>query len=208
MHVRDVLIRDSLSRMADLRDSARARENCDECGFDAAAWDRARAVAELEELGATWRDGFGAYGRTHLTRRPSPAVWSAVEYTVHTTKILDWWHAACTTLAEGGVVVLDPDGYPDADVHPYNEVPVDDALAQLGDSARSLATFAAGASEAALATPIRFDMPGVAEHYAASGIANVEDGVIHAAHDALHHLDDIARGLADVPYLISDVATS
>lgn len=196
MRVQGAVVCDSLSNMADRGDGARARENCDECGFDAAAWDRTRAVAELEELGATWRDGFGAHDRTGLTSRPSPAVWSAVEYTVHTAKILEWWHGACTTLAEGGVVVLDPDGYPDADIHPYNEVPVDDALAHLGDSARSLATFAAGAPDAVLATPIRFDIPGLAEQYAATGIADVEDGIIHAVHDALHHLDDIARGLS------------
>ena len=196
MRVRDVRLCDSLSRMADPGDSARTRESCDECGFDATAWDRARAAAELQKLGDTWRDGFGAHDTARLTRRPSPEVWSAVEYTVHTAKTIDWWHMACRTLVEGGVVVFDPDGYPDADIHPYNDVPVNDALGQLADSARSIATFAAGASEAALAMPIQFDLPGLAEQYAAAGIADVADGITHAVHDALHHLDDIARGLS------------
>ena len=53
---------------------------CPQCGFDAAQHDRARLGAELRSNAARWRN---LLGDERVAMRPSPLVWSALEYGCH-----------------------------------------------------------------------------------------------------------------------------
>jgi hypothetical protein len=59
---------------------------CPECGFDASQHRRERFGAEVRSLAGTYRRLLGS---ANATRRPSPEVWSALEYACHVRDVFD-----------------------------------------------------------------------------------------------------------------------
>ena len=67
------------------------RELCAECGFDSERWRVRDAVTYFEALGWWWRHALAGLDQADAGRRPASAVWSALEYGVHsafTTAVL------------------------------------------------------------------------------------------------------------------------
>jgi len=177
-------------------DEEYSKETCDECGFDGCGWSPERAVTEPAALAADWRSAFAGRSESDLHARPRPEVWSAVEYTVHTTEILRFWHDGVGTVVAGGVVSMPFEGYPDADRFPYNDTPAPAALASLEAELVRLADLARSLSEDDRRAPLRIDDPGMQQGWAEAGISNAFACLLHAIHDTAHHLDDVKRGLA------------
>ena len=53
---------------------------CPDCGFDAPAFDRARAGDTVRWMGERW---IGVLARPDVAMRPGPATWSPLEYACH-----------------------------------------------------------------------------------------------------------------------------
>ena len=173
--------------------SEAVREMCEECGFDAADWSDSTAAAAFADLAGEWRTVLAGLGDETCHRRPAPAVWSPIEYTVHTARVVSWWYDAVQTTVAGGTLTIIEADYPDADRHPYNDVPVEEALAELDAAARRLASWFAGLAPEQAQAPLRLHNPGLEALYHRSGIGDARAGGIHALNDALHHLADIQR---------------
>lgn len=187
---------DHAGHMTDATASTKTRETCDECGFDADEWPRPRAIEELKRHADAWAAVFTSHDVEALRRRPEPSVWSAVEYAVHTARVVAWWNAAIATNVAGEAVTVDMDGYPDADVHPYNDVPPADAVEELRTSLSALASFGGGASDDEWAAPFLAHPKELESAYHRFGLRDAGTALLHALHDCLHHLDDVERGLA------------
>jgi len=185
----------TLGHAAVMDNAAEVQETCDECGFDANDWTRDRITKELGTAADAWREVFGRHEADTLHARPRPEVWSAVEYAVHTARVVEFWGDACRTVTSGGVVDIDMASYPDADVFPYNEVAPDEALADLATHFASLHGLTETASTEEWAAPLRISHPEIEQAFHAMGIADAGTGALHAVHDALHHLGDVERGL-------------
>lgn len=184
--------------MTTLDRPAPTRERCDECGFDAGVWSRAGAIEELRALPDEWRATFAAHDPAILRARPAPETWSALEYAVHTGHIVRLWHEAVLTFVAGGAAVFDAARYPDADRDPYNDTPVDVALADVTAQLHGMALLATSLTEDGWTAPVRLSDPDMEEGYRRYGLGDVQAGILHALHDALHHYDDIRRGLGQL----------
>lgn len=199
----DLIDRNPVRQPAQARDAdgmtatdAPRREICDECGFDALEWPRARATKELAGHGEAWASTFDGRGADALRRRPDASVWSAVEYAVHTARVLEFWSDAIADMVDGKVVTIDMEGYPDADAHPYNDVAPPDAIDDLRRQLSRLAAFGGSASETAWAAPLHVEPAQLEAMFHAEGISDAGSSLLHALHDAMHHLSDVERGLA------------
>jgi hypothetical protein len=164
-------------------------ERCDDCGFDGSTYDDRALLDALRALGDRWRALLAEAG-PELRRRPSPQVWSAIEYAAHSRDITAL-HGFGVEQALSGDEPVFPEiagdlvesaaaGYAAADPGAV----VDDLSAQ----AARLAQLAADAGIDAWARgltvgPSRMDVRRLLEH---------------ALHDSLHHLDDVERGLAQL----------
>ena len=163
-------------------------ETCDECGFDAGAWEVADASTLLGGLGLWWRLATAGVDAGALNARPAPGVWSVLEYGMHTAFVT-------AVLREGLAMILEADGLalpdpPSADgARADDTAPVLDAAAIVGDvdrEGRALAALARGAPADGWAHTGR--LRGETLHATAV--------LRHAAHDASHHMMDAGRGLA------------
>ena len=171
-------------------------ETCDECGFVGRDWSPERAVTEPGLLAAGWRGAFEDRSDDDLRQRPKPEVWSAVEYTVHTSEVLRFWHNGVVTVVAGGVVSMPFENYPDADRFPYNDTQPQAALASLEAELVRLGDLATSLSEDDRRATLRLDDPGMQQGWADAGVDNAFACLLHAIHDTAHHLDDVKRGLA------------
>ena len=61
-------------------------ERCEECDFDGSRFDNRALTSELRALGPRWRVLIESAG-PDLRVRPSPEVWSAIEYAAHSRDI-------------------------------------------------------------------------------------------------------------------------
>jgi len=177
-------------------DEGYSAETCDECGFDGRDWSPERAGTEPGLLAAGWRSAFAGRSDNDLHARPRPEVWSAVEYTVHTTEVLRFWHDGVSTVVAGGVVSMPFENYPDADRFPYNDAQPQAALASLEAELVRLGDLATSLSEDDRRAPLRIDDPGMQQGWAEAGISNAFACLLHAIHDTAHHLGDVKRGSA------------
>lgn len=119
-----------------------------------------------------------------------------MEYAVHTTEVLRFWHDAVITVVAAGVVSIPFDKYPDADRFPFNETEPPAALASLEAELVRLGDYVKSLSEVHRRAELRIDDPGMQQGFANEGINNAFACLLHAIHDAAHHLDDVERGLA------------
>jgi MOSC domain-containing protein YiiM len=58
-------------------------ETCGQCGFDSRRWRLRDAATLFEELGWWWENATAGFGPDALNHRPGPAVWSVLEYGLH-----------------------------------------------------------------------------------------------------------------------------
>ena len=164
-------------------------ELCAECGFDSRRWRVRDARDHLAALGWWWREALAGIDQAELVRRPEPAVWSAVEYGIHSSLVT----AVLRTSIEQ---VLETDGWevpsmgsvPDASAgDPAVDIAAASVIADLEREGQALATVAAHAPTDRWGHRVR----------APSGLNWRADGILfHAAHDASHHQLDVGRGLA------------
>src|SRR6187551_1824848 len=81
-----------------------AVERCDECRFDGGAYTRDDARGTLRATGVRWRWTIADVDPALLSRRPTPDVWSNVEYIDHSATIIEVMgrllHAMTTTGVE------------------------------------------------------------------------------------------------------------
>src|ERR1700736_5774320 len=59
-------------------------EMCSKCGFDSTRWRLRDAATLFEGLGWWWERATNGFSASDLNRRPAPAVWSVLEYGLHT----------------------------------------------------------------------------------------------------------------------------
>lgn len=163
-------------------------ETCEECGFDSRDWRVRDAVALLRALGAWWRLATDGYGPEALNRRPAPAVWSPLEYGVHSALVVGAVREGIERiLAEDGVELVPPPPAPGASA--------DDAPASLELSA----VVADVEREAGRLVAVAEDAPeGAWDHsgHVSGETLTAAAALFHASHDASHHLMDVGRGLA------------
>jgi hypothetical protein len=164
-------------------------EVCDACGFNGARYDDAALLVSLRSLGPSWRALLAASGE-HLRTRPRPEVWSALEYAAHSRDITAL-HAfgveQALTIDEPSIPAIDND-LVDSVADTYAAEDVDDVVDALETQADRLARLAESAG------------PGNWSRGFTIGDERVEVRRLlqHALHDAVHHLDDVERGLASL----------
>jgi MOSC domain-containing protein YiiM len=160
-------------------------EICSECGFDARHWRVRDAGTLFDELGYWWRMATVGVDHDQLNRRPAPAVWSTLEYGLHTSVVTAVIRSGIEAiLAEDGCQLpapppLDPAGKATAVV--LDAGGVVDALETEGKALAALA-----------------DRPSPAWTnigHLPDTTVQAEAALIHAAHDASHHFMDVGRGL-------------
>ena len=165
-------------------------ETCSECGFDARVWRVRDAVSMLGALGVWWRLATEGLTPAELNARPSPAVWSALEYGTHSALVT-------AVVREGVAAVLAADGVPlpappsGAGATEDDEAARLDPIRAVGDLERE------GAALARLAHDAPPDAWAHVGHLAGATV-QAEAALFHAVHDATHHLMDVGRGLAGV----------
>jgi hypothetical protein len=143
----------------------------------------------VRSLGPRWRlllAGAGPYVRV----RPAPEVWSAIEYAAHTRDVLALHAFGVEQALTGSEPIYPPieDGLADAAATNYRSADAGVVAGQIDRRARRLA------QQAHEATPLAWTR-GLTIGDQRSDVRRLLE---HALHDALHHLDDVERGLADL----------
>jgi S-DNA-T family DNA segregation ATPase FtsK/SpoIIIE len=168
-------------------DPTARHEHCDACGFDGAGWSDDEIAEGMGSLGRRWRALLADAG-DELRVRPAPEVWSALEYAAHTRDIVALHRFGvdeALTKDEPAFPPVDP-GLADAVAGAYADADPDAVLDELDAQSTGLARLATGAG------------PGAGTRGLTIGDdrSDVRRLLEHALHDALHHLDDVERGLA------------
>ena len=161
-------------------------ETCGKCGFDSRRWRLRDAAALFEALGWWWENATAGFDANALNRRPGPAVWSILEYGLHTA-------LAAAVIRTEIEAILAADGCAldvafdvgDATVDNWAEI---DAAGALADIERE------GSASARLAR--RQGAPWRNVGFFGEQRVQAEAYLIHDAHDASHHMMDASRGLA------------
>ncbi len=175
-------------------------ETCSACRFDGAEYDLQDSLGTLRALGPMWDQTVEGVDADVLLARPSPAVWSAAEYTAH---------AADVTQARGrllhGLLTID-----DLEVEAVPEGHAPDVSAGFGAARDRLTANLTRLHDRAARVGGEGDPKW---HRTALADGHQVDGawvLRHAIHDASHHLSDIGRGLhqlgAGAPRQVGSVA--
>ena len=167
-------------------------ERCSICGFDGSSVSVADAIAALRSFPRRYRGAFAVAGDDEelLIRRPSPEVWSALEYA---------GHARDTITANGRCMahaLTDPNPeieWPaDVDHHPAPNVgDAATVLQELADACEQVASKAERTDAGEWKRTIR-------RH---GGVGDVVDALWflrHCVHEGSHHLRDVQRVLQQV----------
>jgi len=170
-----------------------AAERCAECGFDGARWRVRDATNHLDALGWWWRHAVAGISPANLARRPAPAVWSVLEYGVHSASTTATLRATLERVLAGDAPSpterLNP---PRVQASP-NDAPLavhaDDVLDDLEREGRDLSAVAQEIDEETWAG--RLARPG-------GEAVRVDRILFHAVHDASHHQMDVGRGLSSI----------
>ena len=167
---------------------------CAECGFDYDALDPADAPAAIRSFAKRYRAPLGRFlpgedGDSLLRQRPSPEVWSALEYAAHVRDVFDNYHRWIGQILNNQRPVLEgptPDDL--AGERRYNE----DDPAAVADALAANAERLAALVEA---------VP--ADGWDRVGLRRGEERSVRlharrAVHEGSHHLLDIGRGMRAV----------
>lgn len=156
---------------------------CPECGFDAAAIDRAQVGALLRDNAQSWREALK--GADSVRERPSDDRWSTLEYACHVRDVFRLYDERLTLM----LTREDPD-YPnwDQDVTAVEEHYRD----------QDPGVVAGDLDAAALTLAAHFDSV-TGDQWARTGTRRdgarftVESFGRYLVHDPIHHLHDVAR---------------
>lgn len=164
-------------------------ERCEECDFDGSRFDNRALTSELRALGPRWRVLIESAG-PDLRVRPSPEVWSAIEYAAHSRDV--------TALHAFGVeqaLTEDEPHYPaiEADLvetaaESYAVEQPAPVVDELEKQANRLATLAEENRGAAWTRGLTLG----------TERTDVRRLLEHALHDSTHHLRDVELGLARI----------
>jgi MOSC domain-containing protein YiiM len=163
-------------------------EVCDECGFDSRRWRVRDARDHLAALGWWWREALSGVDQVDAVRRPAPAVWSPIEYGVHSAFVTAVLRTAIeeTVATDGWEAPTFAPPADAADTDPSVDVPMASVIADLEREGQTLATLAAKTPDEKWAHGARL----------ADGVTWRADKILfHAAHDASHHQMDVGHGL-------------
>src|SRR5438477_3263125 len=165
-------------------------ETCGECGFDSRAWRVRDAVSVLGALGSWWRLAVAGVATSDLNTRPTPGVWSTLEYGLHValvTAVLREGIGAVLA-ADGVPLPAPPEGRDAAASEPSGELDPTAVADDLEREGASLARLAHGAP------PEAWTHVG----HAPGLTVQARAALFHAVHDATHHHMDVGRGLAAI----------
>lgn len=166
---------------------SREHEQCAACGFDGAAYTDSALLDALRGLGGRWSRQLAA-ADVHLRTRPAPATWSAIEYAAHSRDVtaLHAYGVEQALTREEPTFPAFSDDILDEAARAYGDADAEDVCDDLTTAARRLAQLAEDAGVAAWARGLRVG----------DNRSDVRRLLEHALHDSLHHLDDVARGIA------------
>jgi DinB superfamily len=161
---------------------------CPECGLDTRTFPREAVAGMIRANAGAWQNALAGAGagpaRDDVRHRPSPSVWSALEYGCH---VRDVHRLYDTRLAL--MLTVDGPHYPNWD---QDETAVADRYAE-----QDPAEVAAGLQQAAEALAARFD--GVSgDQWQRTGVRSdgarftVESFARYYIHDPVHHLYDVS----------------
>jgi MOSC domain-containing protein YiiM len=170
-----------------------SRELCAECGFDSMRWGVNDAVTHMGALGWWWRNALEGLNHTEVARRPDPAVWSALEYGVHSSLATSVLRGSLERLLSGGAWnATDRINPPRAHASPDDQplvIGFDQMLEDIEREGREMAAAARGAEADAWDTRAeRAGRPPV----------RADSILLHAVHDASHHQMDVGRVLSSL----------
>jgi hypothetical protein len=157
------------------------RRPCPECGLDTQSFPRAAIAGMIRVNAASWQGVLAGPG--DLRRRPSPGVWSALEYGCHVCDVL-WLYDERLRL----MLKFDAPRYPNWD---QDATAVADQYAE-----QDPAVVAAGLREAADVIAARFESVS-GDQWQRTGrrsdgaVFTVESFGRYFIHDPIHHLYDV-----------------
>ncbi len=158
-------------------------ESCEQCRFDSTAYTDEDVAGTLRTVGGWWRLATQGIDATTLQSRPTPETWSAVEYAHHTAAVTLLLGAALAVQTGANGIDFGPEPEPEA-------VAATPLVAEIGPL---LDHIEAAADKFVAQLPEAASSPNIAQlgadTYPTSWITR------HACHDALHHLQDVGRGL-------------
>jgi MOSC domain-containing protein YiiM len=164
-------------------------ETCGECGFDSRSWRVSDARTLFDALGYWWRLATAGLSDVDLNRRPTPGVWSAMEYGLHTSFVT-------AVIRSGLELILDRDGSALPAVPALPAGAKDHSLTL--EPAEVLAALEReGAALAAMADGRSTGWANIG-HLPDGTVIQAEAALFHATHDASHHFFDVSRGLAAI----------
>jgi hypothetical protein len=166
-----------------------AEQRCTECGFLFSSVTPANASAAVARIGIWYAEAMqSAAQNERLRRRPSPDVWSALEYATHVRDVLLLFTRrilAILSTDEPELEVVSHDHLVAAGG--YNRLDPGQVAAAIHDAAQRLASILQ-----ALA-PVEFARRGFRDGQQRTILEIAQ----RAAHESQHHLFDIARELGD-----------
>ena len=163
---------------------------CDGCGFEYGSVPAEDVVPKLHELAARYADHLAEHRGSDLRRRPSPEVWSALEYACHVRDVmLVMRERFLLVLREPSPPAFTPMGRDErvADDR-YAEQAPDDVARQLVDATAMLTFVFEGLDDEQWALTCIYNYPAPADRTLA-WVAQ------HTVHEAEHHLADLVGSL-------------
>lgn len=163
---------------------------CAECGLRGELVELAAIAGTLRSFGADFQQVLAGVGPAAASRRPAPAVWSALEYTCHVRDVL--------LVQRDRAVLAQVEFRPSfARMHRdervalcrYGAQPIGAVLGQLTMAADLCATVFDGLDQPAWDRPLVYNWPAPAEH----DLAWLGRHTVHEGH---HHLMDVRNVLA------------
>jgi hypothetical protein len=163
---------------------------CDGCGFEYGSVPQDQVVPLLHELSSRYADHLADHERTDLRQRPSPEVWSALEYACHVRDVmLVMRERVLQVLREPTPPAFTPMGRDERVTHDrYAEQPPDDVARQLVDAAAMLTFVFEGMDDDQWERTCIYGYPAPAERT----LAWVAQQTVH---EAEHHLGDLVASL-------------
>ena len=163
---------------------------CDDCGFEYGSVPQDQIVPRLHDLAGRYAEHLAERSTTDLGHRPSPDVWSALEYACHVRDVmLVMRERVLLVLREPSPQAFTPMGRDERVGHDrYAEQSPDDVARQLVDAAAMLTFVFEGMDDDSWTLTCIYGYPAPAER----PLAWVAQ---HTVHEAQHHLADLVASL-------------
>lgn len=160
---------------------------CDECGYDYDDVPRADIASRIRALGPRYADALSGLGDAALRARPSPEVWSPLEYTCHMRDVLRTQRSRMADALAQDMPVFTPMGRERlVTERRYNEQDPQEVLGEVAEAADGLAGAYEELDDAGWHRTGVYTYPTREER-------TLEWVGVHTIHEGEHHLMDIAR---------------